>query len=116
MSFGTIFQLVGAIVGIVWALIARQFWLAFFFGLHLAGDGIVGFLRPLAGLVTIEKDAAQFVKLRAFLLFVGLALMLVGKVASIHFTILFPITSTGIFIFGFFLSLIGAFTYSEIYT
>src|SRR5579885_3331740 len=109
MSFGTIFQLVGAIVGIVWALIARQFWLAFFFGLHLAGDGIVGFLRPLAGLVTIEKDAAQFVKLRAFL-------MLVGKVASIHFTILFPITSTGIFIFGFFLSLIGAFTYSEIYT
>jgi hypothetical protein len=47
MSFATIFQVVGAALGLIWALVARQYVIAGLFGLHLTGDAILGFLKPL---------------------------------------------------------------------
>jgi hypothetical protein len=119
MSFGTIFQLVGALVGIIWALVTGAYWVAGWILLHVTGDGIVGFLKPLQGLVDFENGTAKkFVQLRPFLLFVGLQLMNIGKFATIKFTLLWfiPVTSTGLFLVGESLALIGAFTYALIYT
>jgi hypothetical protein len=117
MSFGSIFQFAGAALAIVWALVAHQFVIAALIGVHLTGDAIVGFLKPLFGLQQLEKDALRFVKLRGFLLFVGWALMLVFRFAAVNTRLLFvPVTSTGLFLLGAMLVIVGAFTYDEIYT
>lgn len=119
MSVGTLFQLIGAIVGIIWALLAHQYVLASLFALHLVGDGIVGFLKPLQALVDFESGKAkQYVKLRPFLLFVGIMLMGVGHLGHVGFKLLWavPVTSFGLFYLGLALALIGGFTYDLIYT
>jgi hypothetical protein len=118
MGIGTIFQLVGAIVGIIWALVTGQYALASLFSLHLTGDGIVGFLLPLQGLLDLEQKARKYIQLRPFLAFVGLMLMNIGKYAHISFKLVWflPVTSNGLFLLGLALALIGIFTYLEIYT
>lgn len=118
MGIGTIFQLVGAIIGIIWALVTGQYVLASLFSLHLTGDGIVGFLLPLQGLLDLEKKARKYIQLRPFLAFVGLMLMVIGKYAHVAFKLFWaiPVTSNGLFLLGLALALIGLFTYLEIYT
>lgn len=118
MGVGTIFQLVGAIMGIIWAIVAHQYVLASLFALHLTGDGIVGFLLPLQGLLDLEKNARKYIVLRPFLLFVGFFLMVIGKFATVNFHLFWvlPVTSIGLFILGMALVLIGAFTDPDIYT
>ena len=120
MGFGTIFQLAGALLGLIFGLLGHPYLATAFFILHVTGDGIVGFLLPLAGLKSFEQgEAAKFVKLRPFLLFVGIALMNVGfwdKGISVTLGSFHILTSFGLFQFGFFLALIGGFTYDLIYT
>jgi hypothetical protein len=117
MSFATIFQVVGAALGLIWALVARQYVIAGLFGLHLTGDAILGFLKPLDFVANLEKDALKFVKLRGFLFFVGWALMIVGHFSHINTKLLFfAVTGNGLFLLGAMLAIVGAFTYNEMYT
>jgi hypothetical protein len=117
MSFGTIFQVAGAAVGLIWALVARQYVIAGLFGLHLTGDAIVGFLKPLDFVANFEKDSLKFVKLRGFLFFVGWALMIVGHFSHINTRLLFfAVTANGLFLLGAMLAIVGAFTYNDMYT
>lgn len=112
MTFGSLFQLIGAAGAVLFFLLHLPVVAAVFMAFHFAGD-VIEKLFQLPSTSAIAKEAAQYVKLRAFLLFVGIALMLVG-----HFThiALHVVTSNGLFILGFFLAIIGAFTYPEIYT
>jgi hypothetical protein len=117
MSFGSLFQFIGAAMAIIWALVTRQYVIAGLIGLHLTGDAIVGFLKPLFGLQQLERDALRFVKLRGFLFFVGWALMLVGHFTHIGTRMLFfAVTSNGLFLLGGMLAIVGAFTYDQMYT
>jgi hypothetical protein len=121
MSFGTIFQLVGAIVALALCFSGhpqgKDYAIGIFVGIHVTGDAIVGFLKPLFGLQQFEKDAQKFVKLRGFLFFVGWALMLVGHFSHVYWTLLFMhLTSNGFFLLGAMLAIVGAFTYDQMYT
>jgi hypothetical protein len=122
MAFGTWFQLVGAAVALIWALVVGQYWIAGFIGLHLTGDAIMSFLLPLLGIRKFEEDAKKFIKLRGFLFFVGWALMVCFHFAShvdwkvnlLFFS--FHITSLGLFLLGAMVAIVGAFTYPDMYT
>lgn len=118
MGFGTLSQLIGGIGALVWALATHQWVVAALIGWHLSGDAVVGFIRPLAGLLQLEVDAAKFVKLRGFIAFLGVAFMVVFHNCHIDVTIFWhhALTSNGLFQLGEMLAFIGYFTYREMYT
>lgn len=112
MVYGSLLQIIGVILAVLFLFLHKFELSAIFIVLHLTGD-IIEKLFVMPTLAKIEQAASQFVKLRPFLLFVGIALMLIGKFTHIDVRLT---TSTGLFLLGFFLALIGGFTYDEIYT
>lgn len=112
MIYGSLLQIIGAALAVLFLFLHKFELSAVFILLHFVGDTIERlFVMPT--LAQLEGAASQFVKLRPFLLFVGIALMLLGKYTHIDVRL---ITSNGLFLLGFFLALIGGFTYDEIYT
>lgn len=119
-SFGRvaadILQLGGIAAAIAFALFGLHHAAYFCVLLHLIGDAGRKFLE-IPDTDSTLLAASQFVKVRPFLAFVGLALMLIGKYTGIDLTLghAHIVTSNGLFLLGFSFALIGVLVYSVIY-
>jgi hypothetical protein len=96
-----------------WSLIAAA---AFCVLLHLIGDAGRKFLE-IPDTNSVLAAASQFVKIRPFLTFVGIMLMLIGHYTHIDLTLgrADIVTSNGLLLLGFAFAIIGAINYSVIY-
>jgi hypothetical protein len=116
-------RVAAAILQLAGAALAISFFFAHLYAaagfcvlLHLIGDAGRKFLE-IPDTNSVLAAASQFVKIRPFLTFVGIMLMLIGHFTHIDVTLghAHIITPNGLFLLGFSFAIVGAISYSVIY-